>query len=93
MSFEQNIHSSVSSASHLLNRLSTSQGFSANEVEDLRGILTHIISTESTPEVSQQNEPKVSQPQYFSGDRKQLPELLTQVKIVIAMQPSRLPKP
>ena len=68
-----------STASHLLNRLTTSQSLTPNEVEELRSLLSYVASSESSDNIRPQipqSEPHVSQPQYFSGDRKQLPDLL-----------------
>lgn len=37
------------------------------------------------------HEPKVAQPEYFHGQRNKLSTFMTQVKMVIALQPSRFP--
>lgn len=58
-------------------------------IDDLR---TQRESTDtSTTSTSGRHEPKVSSPEYFSGQRNKVTTFITQVRMVIGLQPSRFP--
>ena len=44
-----------------------------------------------TPTITRSGEPKVAQPEYFAGQRNKLSNFITQVQMVITLQPNRYP--
>jgi len=95
--------SASETASKLLQRLDNPTGGSINEdeIKVMKSLLSHVIHLESSSQASQslsqpsqfssKSEPKISQPQYFNGDRKNINEFLTQLKMVFSLQASRFP--
>jgi len=88
------------SATRLLEKFSNSSinsGLSEMEAKELHSLLHHCIQTDSAPSIQALSQatslakPKVSPPQYFHGDRRHLNEFITQVKLVVALQPSNFP--
>lgn len=59
-------------------------------VDNLRAAQREHTET-STTSKSGKHEPKVSNPEYFSGQRNKVTTFITQVKMVIGLQPSRFP--
>jgi hypothetical protein len=95
--------SALEAASKLLTRLENPSSGSINEdeIKVMRNLLTHVVNLESSQQSSSslsqtsyssvKSEPKISQPQYFSGDRKHITEFITQLKMVFSLQASRFP--
>jgi hypothetical protein len=87
----------------LLSDVNRRTAISDDDVKDLQNLLADVAqsSVEPQPQVLPHQgpnpinprvyEPKISQPEYFSGDRKKLNEFITQLKMVISIQPSRFP--
>lgn len=61
------------------------------QMDDIRSTQRETTETSTTVSSSGRHEPKVSSPEYFSGQRNKVTTFITQVRMVIGLQPSRFP--